>query len=195
MSEAHITINGMALTDAEATTLRVALNSFLMELEQDTAALGDDMHAVIMRNGYQHYGMRVLRLMHGDKGNQAPIDVHQPFVVRNVADVTIFGPSDSVAAAGAALEAKPLPAYPDELTTDLREVLGWPNFVCGPFAHLMRAAGVADIKRKAEDEQAHVLHWLIKHVLRDGANWRSAAEKDRDVWTGRAKAEVTGDSE
>lgn len=27
-------------------------------------------------------------------------------------------------------------AFPKELTPDLREVLGWPNFKCGPVAHV-----------------------------------------------------------
>jgi len=64
--------------------------------------------------------------------------------------------------------------FPDELTPELREVLGWPNFRCGPIAHLMRAAG-ADIKPKAEDEQAVVLHWFVTLVLRHGANWWDVA--------------------
>lgn len=68
-------------------------------------------------------------------------------------------------------------AYPDELTPELREVLGWPNFKCGPFAHLMVAAG-AEIKPKAEDEQAAVLHWLIKLVLKHGDKWNEAATAD-----------------
>src|SRR5258708_14670611 len=67
--------------------------------------------------------------------------------------------------------------YPDELTPELREVLGWPNFKCGPFAHLMVAAG-AEIKPKAEDEQAAVLHWLIKLVLKHGEKWNEAASAD-----------------
>jgi hypothetical protein len=60
--------------------------------------------------------------------------------------------------------------FPSELTDDLREVLGWPNFKCAPIAHLMRAAG-ADIKHKAEDEQAAVLHWMVRLVLRHGPDW------------------------
>ena len=31
--------------------------------------------------------------------------------------------------------------YPNDLTDELREVLGWPNFRCGPVAHVMRDAG------------------------------------------------------
>ncbi|MBR8054198.1 hypothetical protein [Burkholderia vietnamiensis] len=65
-------------------------------------------------------------------------------------------------------------AYPDELIDDLRHVLGRPNFWCGRIARVMRAAG-ADIKTKAEDEQAHVLHWLVKLVLDHGAEWQKIA--------------------
>lgn len=67
--------------------------------------------------------------------------------------------------------------FPDVLTDDLREVLGWPNFRCGPIAHLMRAAG-ADIKTKAEDEQAVVLHWFVTLVLKHGADWWNVARTE-----------------
>ncbi|KVO11764.1 hypothetical protein WJ73_19660 [Burkholderia ubonensis] len=72
-------------------------------------------------------------------------------------------------------------AYPDEMSPALRDVLGRPNFWCGPIAHEMRAAGT-DIKTKAEDEQAHVLHWLVKLVLDHGDNWqKQAAAELRDI--------------
>ncbi|MCW3699253.1 VRR-NUC domain-containing protein [Burkholderia cenocepacia] len=67
--------------------------------------------------------------------------------------------------------------YPDEMSAALRDVLGRPNFWCSPIAHEMRAAG-ADIKRKAEDEQAHVLHWLVKLVLAYGDSWQEHAAID-----------------
>ncbi|KWC82736.1 hypothetical protein WL58_17855 [Burkholderia cepacia] len=68
-------------------------------------------------------------------------------------------------------------AYPDEMSPALRDVLGRPNFWCGPIAHEMRAAG-AEIKTKAEDEQAHVLHWLVKLVLDHGDDWQKHAATD-----------------
>ncbi|KVV12360.1 hypothetical protein WK77_05970 [Burkholderia ubonensis] len=67
--------------------------------------------------------------------------------------------------------------YPDEMSPALRDVLGRPNFWCGPIAHEMRAAG-AEIKAKTEDEQAHVLHWLVKLVLDHGDDWQKHAETD-----------------
>lgn len=64
--------------------------------------------------------------------------------------------------------------YPKDLTPDLREVLGMMVFQLSPIAPALRAAG-HDIKRRAEDEQAAVLHWLIGLVLEHGSNWRSHA--------------------
>ncbi|MBO2947093.1 hypothetical protein J4754_04165 [Burkholderia pseudomallei] len=82
--------------------------------------------------------------------------------------------------------------YPDDLTDTLRHVLGFPNFRCAPYAHLMRDSG-ANIETRAEDEQAQVLHWLVKLVLDHGDRWADAAEEDLD--TMRAKARATHDSE
>ncbi len=64
--------------------------------------------------------------------------------------------------------------YPKDLTPELREVLGMMVFQLSPIARAMRAAG-ADIARKAEDEQAVVLHWLIGLVLEHGPAWRGKA--------------------
>ncbi|RQR47932.1 hypothetical protein DIE19_33915 [Burkholderia sp. Bp9126] len=68
-------------------------------------------------------------------------------------------------------------AYPDELTDALRLVLGSPNFSCAPYARLMRASG-AKIVERSEDEQAHVLHWLVKLVLDHGDRWADVAEEE-----------------
>jgi hypothetical protein len=67
--------------------------------------------------------------------------------------------------------------YPKDLSDDLREVLGWPCFKCAPIAHAMRAGG-DNIKPKAEDEQAVVLHWLVTLVLTHGDGWRAQAQKE-----------------
>lgn len=68
-------------------------------------------------------------------------------------------------------------AYPHAMTSALRHVLSMMCFQLGPFAHIFRAAG-ADIKTRAEDEQAYCLHWLIKHVLLHGDAWADHAEAD-----------------
>jgi len=64
---------------------------------------------------------------------------------------------------------------PSELTPDLIEILGMPNFRAGPIAHAFRDAGRAEIKRRSEDEQAFVLHWLLGLYLKHGADWRPKA--------------------
>lgn len=63
---------------------------------------------------------------------------------------------------------------PDEMTPAIREALGYANFQCAPIAHRLRAGG-ADIKRKAEDEQAHVLFWFLKLAIEHGDQWRERA--------------------
>ena len=65
--------------------------------------------------------------------------------------------------------------FPRELTPELLEVLGMVNFQTGPMAHAFRDAGRAEIRRKCEDEQAFVLHWLVTLVLEHGADWRRHA--------------------
>ncbi|WP_321895973.1 hypothetical protein [Paraburkholderia heleia] len=128
-----------------------------------------------------------------EKGNHSPIEGYQGSILRvgreevicTVAGVTLFGSADNVRAARSALEAGPLPTYPDELTTELREVLGWMCFQCISIAQLMREAGI-DVKKRAEDEQAHVLHWMVKLVLRHGADWRKAGTRDLEMWRERA---------
>lgn len=77
--------------------------------------------------------------------------------------------------------------YPVDLTPDLTDVLGWPNFRCGPLAHAMRAAG-ADIPHASEVEQAHVIHWLIGLVLEHGSDWRGAASAGIEDILARARA-------
>lgn len=80
--------------------------------------------------------------------------------------------------------------YPDTLTDDLQEVLGWPNFRCAPIAHLFRDAG-ADIARKAEAEQAYVLDWLIRLTILHGPDWRAVAAADMQAAQERAAKPVT----
>lgn len=67
--------------------------------------------------------------------------------------------------------------YPKELTPALRDVLGMMVFELSPIAPALRAAG-HDIERRAEDEQAAVLHWLIGIVLEHGDGWRKHAANE-----------------
>jgi hypothetical protein len=63
---------------------------------------------------------------------------------------------------------------PDEMDADLLDILGMPNFRCGPIAHAMQADGVA-IPTKAGAEQAHVLFKLLGFYAEHGSKWREAA--------------------
>lgn len=52
VTEPTITVNGVTLTTGQAMTMRVALDTWAMELRDDPGCLGVDEHARHMRNGY-----------------------------------------------------------------------------------------------------------------------------------------------
>ena len=64
MYEAEITINGITLTLAQSMTVRVAVSSFLMSLQE--SGLGDDEHGKTMTASYLATGGQVLQLIHKD---------------------------------------------------------------------------------------------------------------------------------
>jgi hypothetical protein len=66
--------------------------------------------------------------------------------------------------------------YPDELTPELRDALSTMLWTSSGIATALRADG-QDIPTKAEDEQAHVIHWFINLVLEHGENWREVVGK------------------
>ena len=59
--EPAITINGTALTPAQAMTLRVALGSFYMSLDID--GLGEDEHGKLMAKAYKAHSAAIYKLM------------------------------------------------------------------------------------------------------------------------------------
>jgi hypothetical protein len=122
------------------------------------------------------------------------IKVPPSSVICEVAGVTIVGPADNVAAARTALEATAAPTYPDELTPELCEALGWPNYRCRPVARLFRAAGHA-IDKNSEDEQAFVMHWLTKLALRHGENWWPVAREELNAMWRQIAEQQTSFSE
>jgi hypothetical protein len=61
-SEPEITINGVRLTTAQAMTVRVALGSFMFDLQGE--GLGDDDHGRAMRDGYLTASRAIFALMH-----------------------------------------------------------------------------------------------------------------------------------
>ncbi|AIJ45536.1 hypothetical protein O987_06965 [Comamonas testosteroni TK102] len=71
------------------------------------------------------------------------------------------------------------PAFP-AMTEELASILGLMCFQCISFAHALRAGGYS-IKKRAEDEQAAVLHWMLGHYFRSGPDgWRAAASADME---------------
>lgn len=66
--------------------------------------------------------------------------------------------------------------YPEELTPELHDALTTMLWISSGIAHALRMDG-EDIPTKAEDEQAHVIHWFIKLVLEHGEDWRNVVGK------------------
>ena len=62
-----------------------------------------------------------------------------------------------------------LPPLDDDLS-DIRQ----PNFRCANLSEQLRAGG-HEIQRKAEQEQAAVIHFLLGHYLKHGSDWRETA--------------------
>lgn len=69
--------------------------------------------------------------------------------------------------------------YPTEPTDALLDVLGLMLYTTTPIAYALRTAGT-DIPTRCEEEQAHVLHWLIQLALQHGAEWRARAWRSID---------------
>lgn len=80
--------------------------------------------------------------------------------------------------AAAALEANEARDFP-AMTPDLASILGMICYQCIPFAKALRAAG-HQIDKRAEDEQAAVLYWMLGHWFRHGESWREHAYADME---------------
>lgn len=61
-----------------------------------------------------------------------------------------------------------------ELNGDLIDILGRPNFTCIRIAQLLRLGGV-EIAKKADAEQATVIHYLLGFYLKHGSKWAEMA--------------------
>lgn len=68
---------------------------------------------------------------------------------------------------------EPAPDFP-EMNEDLLLILGKICFQCAPIARVLRLGGM-EIKTRAENEQAHVIHWLLKYYLKDPVKWMELA--------------------
>lgn len=71
------------------------------------------------------------------------------------------------------LQPAPVAVVP-ELTSELRWILGQMCFQHIHTAQALRLMG-HEIARKAEDEQAVTIYWMLGHYLKDPANWRQNA--------------------
>ena len=72
-------------------------------------------------------------------------------------------------------------------TDDAFEIFGWVCFRCIQIANGLRAGGM-QIKRRAEDEQAAVIRWMLQLLFRHGPDWREAAADELERMAGLAKA-------
>lgn len=74
----------------------------------------------------------------------------------------------------------PAITLPDRLTPELRDILGFMCFQAAPIAHGYQAAGRfvdgdgSPLEKRAEDEQAFVIHRMLIHWTRSGAGWRES---------------------
>ncbi|MBH1391800.1 hypothetical protein I5U25_02565 [Stenotrophomonas maltophilia] len=65
-------------------------------------------------------------------------------------------------------------------TPEVRDILGRPNFWCSPWANVLRMRGDT-IPRKAEEEQAAVIRFMLNHYLAHGAAWAETAGAELDA--------------
>lgn len=75
-----------------------------------------------------------------------------------------------------------------ELNDTTKDILGTPNFKCAPIAGALRAIG-RDIPTKAEDEQAHAIHFMLEMYEKYGNDWRVEAGKMFKAEQKKIKAE------
>jgi len=94
---------------------------------------------------------------------------------------------EKIEAEVARIRAESFLAYPRHATPEVKEVLSWMCFQCIGICQAFRAAG-HEIKTRAEDEQAFVLHWLLTLALEHGPGWRKAAADQIRKMQGSAAA-------
>jgi hypothetical protein len=63
-----------------------------------------------------------------------------------------------------------------ELNDETRWILGLPNFRCSPIAWRLNQLGIVPrIAKRAEDEQAGAIHWMLSMYETHGEDWREHA--------------------
>jgi hypothetical protein len=81
-----------------------------------------------------------------------------------------------LAAAPETWKVLPSPAGAPPLDDELRDILGRPCFTLIGMAQMLRSMG-HDIKRRAEDEQAVSIHWMLDLYMKHGSEWRTEAAR------------------
>ena len=66
-----------------------------------------------------------------------------------------------------------------EMDPNLERIVGITCFKCMRFAHALRLDG-RQIGRKAADEQAATILWMLTHCFRSGSEWEAAAAADME---------------
>lgn len=61
------------------------------------------------------------------------------------------------------------------LDDEVRDILGRPCFMVAGLASRLRAIGYEPVRRKAEDEQAVALYWMLSQYVKHGKDWRAKA--------------------
>lgn len=70
-----------------------------------------------------------------------------------------------------------------DLNEDLKDILGRPCFMCARVAQLLIKAGKYVDIRKAEHEQAVMIHWSLMLYLEHGSKWREEANRlVKEMW-------------
>jgi hypothetical protein len=87
------------------------------------------------------------------------------------------GPENLAASLASTFVALRERALPRTLTPAVAEALGFMIFDTGPIADGFRKDG-RQIERKAEAEQAYVLHWMLGYAIKHGEGWKKIAAED-----------------
>ena len=116
---------------------------------------------------------------HGD-GDQT----HWPVITVEADQYDAPGDSEKIAKALSALwqqafstEAPANKATLPAMDKHLLYILGRPNFMCYGVAQSLRKLGHS-IPNKTEDEQAHVIHWMLNSYLLHGEGWLGACNTE-----------------
>lgn len=134
------------------------------ELEDAVDAARGDLHEGLANLRGMAYEFRKRRVRSDSSANAEPAPTSDGFSAGDMADQGAKAFRDGQRSIA-------------ELTDDLREILGRPNFTCHYIAQALRQMG-RTIAKKSEDEQAAVIHWMLGHYLKYGADWRQHASDE-----------------